>query len=140
MNKFRHYITDMKFLFTQITILCFLMNNAITNGRFTRWLVLLQESNITIMDHQGKENQVTNFLSRLNTKGENILVNDECLDGHLFVISTHSPWFVDIANYLATRKLLQHLSSKEKRRIIRLSDNYSWMEGYLYHIGPYLII
>jgi energy-coupling factor transporter ATP-binding protein EcfA2 len=50
------------------------MNKEITNGRITRWLLLLQEFNITILDRRGKENQVVDFLSRLNNEGENTLL------------------------------------------------------------------
>ena len=93
-----------------------------------------------VIDKPGKENQVAGFLSRLNTKGENVLVFDEFLDEHLYALATHTPWFVDIANYLATGELIQNLSSKEKQRIIRLSATYSWMGGDLYKTGPDLII
>ena len=55
-------------------------------------------------------------------------------------MSTYNPWFVDISNYLATRNLPQHLSSKEKQMIACLIDNYSWMEGDLYRTWPDLII
>ena len=116
------------------------MNKPITNGRVTRWLLLLQEFNIMVIDRPGKENQVADFLSRLNTEGENVPVFDEFPDEHLFALATHTPWFADIANYLATGELPQHLSSKEKQRIIRLSATYSWMGGDLYKTGPNLII
>ena len=101
------------------------MNKPITKGRITRWLLLPQEFNVIVIDRPGKENQVADFLSHLNTEGENVLVFDEFPDEHLFAISTHTPWFIDIANYLATGKLPQHLSSKEKQRIIRLSSTYT---------------
>jgi hypothetical protein len=78
------------------------MNKEITNGRITRWLLLLQEFNIMILDRPGKENQVDDFLSRLNNEGENTHVDDNFPDENLFSISTNSPWFADIANYLVT--------------------------------------
>jgi hypothetical protein len=108
------------------------MNKSITNGRVTRWLLLLQEFNITILDKPGKENLVANFLSRINNEGEVVLVEDNFPDEHLFAISTNSPWFVDIANYLATGKLPQHISPKEKKNIVRQSATYSWIEGDLF--------
>jgi hypothetical protein len=43
-------------------------------------------------------------------------------------------------NYLATRRLLSHLSPREKRIIITQSDNYSWVGHNLFHTGPELII
>ena len=98
-NKFRHYITGYKvFVHTDHSEIWFLMNNPIINGRITRWLLLLQEFNITIMDNLGKENQVDVFLSRLRTEGEDVLVFDDFLDENLFAISNHVPWFADIAN------------------------------------------
>jgi hypothetical protein len=116
------------------------MNKPITNGRVTRWLLLLQEFNITVIDRPGKENQAADFLSCLNAEGENVMVFDEFLDEHLFALATHTPWFANIANYLAIGELPQHLSSREKQRIIRLSATYSWMGGDLYKTGPDLII
>ena len=91
------------------------MNKPITNGRITRWLLLLQEFNITIIDRPGKENQVVDFLSKLQTEGEDVLIDDDFPDEHLFSISIHVPWFADIANYLVSRRLPHYLSSKEKQ-------------------------
>ena len=116
------------------------MNKPITNSRITRWLLLLQEFNVTVIDWPCKENQVADFLSHLDTEGENVHVFDEFLDEHICAISTHILWFTDIANYLATWKLRQHLSSKEKQRIIWLSSTYSLIGGDLYKTKPNLII
>ena len=87
-NKFRHYITRYEvFVHTYHLEIRFLMNKSITNGRITRWLLLLQEFNITIMDRPGKENQVADFLSRLHTEGEDVSIFDDFSDEHLFAIS-----------------------------------------------------
>jgi len=41
-NKFRHYITGYSvFVHTDHSAICYLMNKSITNGRVTRWLLLL---------------------------------------------------------------------------------------------------
>ena len=90
------------------------MNKPITNGRVTRWLLLLQYFNITILDRPGKENLIVDFISHINHEGDNIHVDDSFLDEHLFSLSINTPWFVDMENYLATRKLLAHLSPHEK--------------------------
>ena len=116
------------------------MKKPITNDRVTRWLLLLQEFNITVTNRRGKENQVANFLSRFNTKRDNVAIFYEFPDEHLFALATHTPWFADIFNYLVIGELPQHLSSKEKQRIIRLSATYSWMGGDLYKNGLDLII
>lgn len=125
-NKFRHYITSYEvFVHIDHSAIRFLMNKPITNGRFTRWLLLLQEFNITIVDRPGKENLVVDFLSRINHGGETEPVNDDFLDEHLFALSVKTPWFVVLANYLTTRKLPQHLTSREKQKVIKQSVNYT---------------
>ena len=103
------------------------MNKAITNGRATRWLLLLQEFNINIIDKLIKGNIVTYFLSRINRGGEMSPVNDDFPDEHVFSLATKPPWYAYLANYLTTGKLPQHLSSREKQRIVKISVNYSWI-------------
>jgi hypothetical protein len=43
-------------------------------------------------------------------------------------------------NYVATRKLLSHLSPHEKRKIITQSANYSWVGHDIFYTGPDFII
>lgn len=48
-NKFRHYITGYPVvLYTDHSAIKYLANKPITNGRVTRWMILLQEFDITI--------------------------------------------------------------------------------------------
>jgi hypothetical protein len=109
------------------------MNKPITNSRVTRWLLLLQEYDITILNKLGKDNVVVDFLSRL-TSNENVPpVEDLFPDEHLFVISTNSPWFTNIANYLDAGTLPHHLSPKERHNIIKHIWIFSWIDDYLFH-------
>jgi hypothetical protein len=58
-NKFRHYIIGYEvFIHTDHSTIRYLMNKPITNGRITRWLLLMNEFNVTILNRPGKENQV----------------------------------------------------------------------------------
>ena len=67
-NKFHHYtIGYPTFVHANHSAIKYLMNKPITLGRITRWLLLLQEFDITIVDKPGKDNVVADFLSRLNT-------------------------------------------------------------------------
>ena len=116
------------------------MNKPITNGRVTQWLLLLQEFNITIIDRPGKDNLVTDFLSRIQHDDDTKPVDDTFPDEHLFAVYVQTPWFADIANYLATRKLPNHLSPHEKHCIIVQSSNYSWVDNDLFCTGLDLII
>ena len=54
-NKFCHYITGYElFVHMDHYSIIFFMNKPITNGRVTRWLFLLQEFNITLIDRPGQ--------------------------------------------------------------------------------------
>lgn len=123
---FLHYITCYQvFVHIDQSTIKYIMNKLITNGRVTRWLLLLHKFNITVLDRSGKENQVAYFLSRLHNRDELILVQYNFPDENLFVVSTISPWFADITNYLSKGKFPTHLSSQENKRIIKLSASYS---------------
>ena len=94
------------------------MNKPITNGRVTWWLLILQEFNITVVDRPGRENLVAYILSRIQHDEGAKRVDDTFTDEHLFAVSVQTPWFEDIANYLATEKLPNHLCPHDNRRII----------------------
>ena len=114
-NKFIHYITGYEtFVHTDHYEIRYLMNKPITNGKITRWLLLLQEFKITILDRPGKQNTGAEFLSRSQTNNNDVPVEDNFPDEYIFSVSTKSPWFADIANYLATGKLPSYLSPREK--------------------------
>jgi len=115
------------------------MNKPITNGRVTRWLLLLQEFNITVLDRPRKQNTIVDFLSRIQNIKEDSLVEHKFLDEYLFVVTTQTSCFVDVANYLVTGKLPSHLFPTEKRKIIQ-SARYSWITNELYKTWPDLMI
>ena len=83
-----------------------------------------------------KDNVVADFLSRLTISDDCNATEDYFLDEYLISISTHSPWYANIANYLVAGKFPHQLSSKEWRKIIQQSATYSWIEGNLYHTEP----
>ena len=67
LNKFRHYITGYQtFVHTDHAAIRYLMNKLDVNACIIRWLFLLQQFDLTIIDKPGKENVVANFLSRVN--------------------------------------------------------------------------
>ena len=102
------------------------MNKLDVNARIIRWLLLLQQFDLTIVDKPGKENVVADFLSRLDLHAsEEGMVDDQMPDEHPFTISVLSPWFVHVANYLVSAHFLPHLSLKEKSKIVRKSTPFT---------------
>ena len=117
-----------------------LTKKPITNGRVTWWLLLLQEFIITIIDRPAKENLVAYFHSHIQHDNDIKPIDDTFPDEHLFAVSFQTPWFANIANYLAAGKVQHHLAPYEKCCIIVQSSNYSWVDNDLFHTGPDLII
>jgi hypothetical protein len=133
-NKFHHYITGYPIiLYTSYSAIKYLDNKPITNGRVTRWLLLLQEFDITIKDRPERENFVADFMSRIPKIDYSLTVEDQFSDEHLFVVTTKPPWYADVENYLETRKLPAHLSSRERKMIVQHSAQFTWIGGYLFH-------
>ena len=129
-NKFRHYITGYKvFVHTDHSAIRHLMNKPVTSGRVTRWLLLLQEFNVTVLDRPGMENEVADFLSRLQNQGEVVPVEDSFPDENLFSISIVNPWYADLANYLSIGRTPPYFTPKEKKRLVKQSARYSWING-----------
>jgi hypothetical protein len=140
-NKFRHYITGYQaFVHTDHSTIKFLMKKPVTNPRVTRWLLLLQEFNINIIDRPSKDNLVADFLSRMIHLGDNTPVEDNFPNENLFVISTFTSWYVYLANYLVTGKMPHKLSPREKQKVIQLIANYMWHDDCLYKTRPDLVI
>ena len=78
---------------------------------------------------------VVDFLARLVNNSDDSPVEDSFPDEHLYAVSTYSPWYANITNYLAAGKLPHHLSPREKRKIIQKSSRFCWIEGYLFYTG-----
>lgn len=133
-NKFRHYITGYPtFVHTDHATIGYLMNKLVTPGRITRWLLLLQEFDIAIVDKPRKDNVVADFLSRLENNAEGTPIEDSFPYEYLFAIFYNTPWYADIANYVSTGKVPSHFSYKYQWKIIHHSTRYSWMAGYLFY-------
>jgi hypothetical protein len=69
----------------------------------------------------GRENLVADFLSRIPKTNDSMTVEDQFPDEHLFVVTIKTPWYADVANYLAVGKLPAHLSPRERKLIIQHS-------------------
>eukprot|EP00253_Pinus_taeda_P015124 PITA_15124 len=96
-NKFRNYIIGYEtFVHIDHSVIRYLMNKPITNGRITRWLLLLQEFNITVLDRLGKQNTVADFLSKIQNIKEDSPVEDKFPDEYLFAVTTQTPWFAEV--------------------------------------------
>lgn len=112
------------------------MNKSSISDRLARWLLLMHEFDITIINKLGKENVVAHFLSRLQIQDGPEAIDDSFPDEHLFSINMNIPWYVDIDNYLDANKIPSYFSPKERRLLVEKSFNFSWIADCLFYIGP----
>jgi len=106
LKKFRRYLLGSKtVIFTDHSALKYLMTKNEAKARLVPWILLLQEFDLKIRNKRGIENVVADHLSRiLNAPLIQAPVNEDFPDGHILAIFKE-PWYADIVNYLATRKL-----------------------------------
>ncbi|GKD50401.1 reverse transcriptase domain-containing protein [Tanacetum coccineum] len=77
-EKFRPYLVLSKsIVYTDHSALKYLMNKQDAKLRFLRWVLLLQEFDITIHDKKGSENLAADHLSRLENPHKDVLENKD---------------------------------------------------------------
>src|ERR1041385_8992883 len=100
-DKFRHSKVDSKVIIhTDHAALKYLMEKKDAKPRLIRWVLLLQEFDLQIVDRKGADNSVADNLSRMeDIPHDPILVNDSFPDEQLVVKvqSLSDPWFADYA-------------------------------------------
>ena len=107
LNTFRSYLTGSKItVYIDHAALKYLLSKKDAKARLLRWILLLQEFFLKIKDKKVVENVVADHLSHLTFSDttKTTSIKDTFPDEQLFKITT-SPWFADIANFLATGKL-----------------------------------
>jgi hypothetical protein len=87
----------------------YLMAKKDAKPRLIRWVLLLQEFDLHIVDRKGAKNHVADILSRLeNISFDPIPVNDSFPNEHLDAIkvtSRESPWYANYANFIVSKYL-----------------------------------
>ncbi|KAK1648282.1 hypothetical protein QYE76_066087 [Lolium multiflorum] len=96
-DKFRPYVVDSKVtIHTDHAAIRYLMTKKDAKPRLIRWVLLLQEFDLHIIDRKGADNPVADNLSRLeNIAYDPVPVNDSFPNEQLAVIkvsSRESPW------------------------------------------------
>uniref|UniRef100_A0A2N9I6A0 RNA-directed DNA polymerase n=1 Tax=Fagus sylvatica TaxID=28930 RepID=A0A2N9I6A0_FAGSY len=117
LDKFRAYLVGSPIVvFTDHAALKYLLTKKDAKARLIRWILLLQEFNLSIKE-EGVENVVADHLSRLVVEDslETMLIKDTFPDEQLFNISD-LPWFADIVNFLVTGQIPSHWTAQDKKK------------------------
>ncbi|GJY77375.1 reverse transcriptase domain-containing protein, partial [Tanacetum coccineum] len=107
--------------------------------RLLRWVLLLQEFDITIRGKKGSENLAADHLSRHENPHKDVLENKDINESFRFetlgVISSEStPWFADFANFNVGNFIVKGMSSQQKKQFFKDVKHYFWDDPYLFQI------
>ena len=139
-DKFRPYIVDSKVtIHTDHAAIRYLMQKKDAKPRLIRWVLLLQEFDLHIVDRKGADNPVADNLSRLeNIAYDPVPVNDSFPNEQLAVIkvsSRDSPWYADYANFIVSKYLPPTFSAQQRRKFFYDLRHYFWDDPHLYKEG-----
>ncbi|GJX86657.1 reverse transcriptase domain-containing protein [Tanacetum coccineum] len=137
-EKFRPYLVLSKsIVYTDHSALKYLMNKQDAKPRLLRWVLLLQEFDITIRDKKRSENLAADHLSRLENPHKDVLENKDInehfpLETLRVISSENTPWFADYANYHAGNFIIKGMSTQQKRKFFKDVKHYLWDDPYLF--------
>nr|GEW91406.1 reverse transcriptase domain-containing protein [Tanacetum cinerariifolium] len=139
-EKFWPYLVLSKnIVYTDHSALKYLLNKQDTKPRLLRWVLLLQEFDITILDKKGSENLAADHLSRLENPYKDVLeikdINENFPLETLGSLSSNStPWFVYIVDFHAGSFIKKGLTSQQKKKFFKDVKHYFWDDPYLFRI------
>lgn len=127
LDKFRSYILGSPVIvYSDHAALRHLMTKNESKPHLIRWILLLQEFDLKIVDRKGSENSVADHLNRPVRKEDDLPLNDEFPNEHLFRMQDNIPSYADIFNYLVTRSIPNDYSKFRKGKLISESRFYVW--------------
>nr|GFC07333.1 reverse transcriptase domain-containing protein [Tanacetum cinerariifolium] len=119
-EKFRSYlIMNKSIVHTDHSALKYLFAKKDAKARLHRWVLLLQEFDVKVLDTKGLENLAADHLSRFENPYENVLdpkeINEtfplETLSMVTFRGDSSASWFADFANYHAGNFIVKGMTS-----------------------------
>nr|GEX27721.1 reverse transcriptase domain-containing protein [Tanacetum cinerariifolium] len=137
-EKFQPYLVLSKsIMYTDHSALKYLLSKEDAKPRLLRWVLLLQEFDITIRDKKGSENLAADHLSRLENPHKNVLENKDINENFPLetlgsLSSGSNPWFADIANLYAGNFIKKGLTSQQKKKFFKDVKHYFWNDPYLF--------
>nr|GEV88279.1 reverse transcriptase domain-containing protein [Tanacetum cinerariifolium] len=142
-EKFWPYLVLSKsIVYTDHSTLKYLFNKQDAKPRLLRWVLLLQEFDITFRDKKGAENLAADHLSRLENPYQSVLdkkeINEtfplETLNMVSFRGNSSTQWFADFTNYHAGNFIVEGMSSQQNNKFFKDVKHYFWDDPFLFKI------
>ncbi|XP_019087584.1 PREDICTED: uncharacterized protein LOC109127402 [Camelina sativa] len=118
-ENFKSYLVGSKVIvYTDHAALRHIYSKKDTKPRLLRWILLLQEFDMEIVDKKGIENGVADHLSRMRIE-EEIPIDDSMPEEKLMQIGTTRedlPWYADIVNYKVCEEVPADMDPYKKKK------------------------
>ncbi|KAL0401769.1 UNVERIFIED_CONTAM: Enzymatic polyprotein [Sesamum latifolium] len=133
LDKFRSYLLGSKIVvFSDHAALKHLLSKKEFKPRLIRWILLLQEFDLTIKDRKESENLIADHLSRLIREEDDTPICDSFPGERLFKMQGMVPWYSVIVNYLVARASPPDLSRAQIDKVKSEEKYYVWDDPYLW--------
>ena len=96
-------------------------------------MLLLQEFDLEIKAKKGSKNSVANHISRLHipSMGD---ISDTLPDEHLLALSSQTPWFAHIVNFLVIGSISEHWN-RQKKISFSMNSSSTFRKNHFYSIS-----
>ena len=114
------------------------MNKKDAKPKLIRWILLLQEFDLHILDRKGEDNPVADHLSRMEKNlVDPIPINDSFANEQLANINVSaarvaSPWFADYANFIVGKVIPPHFTHQQRKKFFYDLRHYFWDDPFIY--------
>ncbi|WKA10620.1 hypothetical protein VitviT2T_028185 [Vitis vinifera] len=128
LDKFRAYLVrSFIVVFTDHSILKYLLTKQDAKARLIRWILLLQEFNLQIRVKKGGENVVADHLSRLAiAHNSHVLPINDHFPKESLMLLENTPWYAHIANYLVTGEVPSEWKAQDRKHFFAKIHAYYW--------------
>jgi hypothetical protein len=129
-DKFRPYIVDSKVtMHIDHSAIKYLMNKKYAKPRLIRWVLLLQEFDLHIVER--KERTIP--IDPIPINGS--FPNEQLTNINVSSLRVASPWFVDYSNFLVGKVMPPRFTSQQRNTFFYDLTHYFWDDPFLYKKG-----
>ncbi|WVZ80222.1 hypothetical protein U9M48_027715 [Paspalum notatum var. saurae] len=133
--RLKSYIVNSKVIvYTDHVAIKYLLTKKDAKPRLIRWILMLQEFDVEIVDKKGVENVVADHLSRMDHGKDGSPIEDALRDDTLYAVLDKDSWMRDVIRAIRGEPL-PHLNYSSKRRVLTEAKKYYWNAPYLYRYG-----
>jgi hypothetical protein len=123
-------------MFTDHSMLKYLVNKPVLGGRICRLLLLFQEYDFEILVKPRRMNKGPDHLLRLEHGEETTSLEDKLLDAQFLSIRNIDDHFIEIVQFLSIGMAPSDYTMIQKKQLVVRAAYFSLIAGQLYKMGP----